>query len=272
MPTTYVGDATGLDVDDDVEIDEPVDADPGNAATFALPYEQLADRIKLLQVASGMLAKARTWTTLQTFSAGIAATTAALSGALTAASAAISGALSAASASISGAITGASLNVSSGAISGGAISGSSLNVGGGALTAGAVSLDHALLTGSDPAVGAELAARNRLDGLMVPRAFGRFTRDGGATTHVEGLNMTAAIAGNPAIVIGNIGWNMLDTNYAIWAYGWNHDTGKAVIPRIDSRTAGGFQMTCFHADGTNVDGGSCNMELDLIVMGRAATS
>jgi len=125
MPTPYTPDTTGLDIDDAWTLDEPIDADAGNAATFASPFEELADRVKQLEAKAGILGKARAWTALQTFNAGIALASLSLSGALAAASAAITGALTAGSAAITGAITGASLNVGGGAISGGAISGSS---------------------------------------------------------------------------------------------------------------------------------------------------
>jgi hypothetical protein len=79
MPITYNGVSTGLDVDVTAAIAEPVGSDPPNAALFATPFEKLTNLIQNIQEKAGFLAKARSWTALQTFTAGLVATASAYS-------------------------------------------------------------------------------------------------------------------------------------------------------------------------------------------------
>lgn len=231
MPFTYTGDMTGLDVDDAVEIEEPIGSDPPNAALFALPFEALADRIKLLQSKAGMLAKARTWTALQTFSAGLTSvgatftagifgTTGTFSGVVVAATAAITGLIGAADIALSGGIV-AVTGAFSGAVSGasgafvGAVSGAS-----GAFV-GAVTGASAAFTG---AVTGASAAFTKAGGSTVLSA----TSSGSGTalilTSATGVPLhIAGVASAPAGTDGDIYFDTLLPGLKIYhSGGWQN--------------------------------------------------
>lgn len=105
MPTTYTGVEGNVTADRaDVTASLPVDGDPRNASSVNTPLQRLADFMQRVRKKAGFLDLASTWTALQTFSAGLEASTADVDGALTA----------------------ASLNTGSGAISGGPVSGSTV--------------------------------------------------------------------------------------------------------------------------------------------------
>jgi hypothetical protein len=65
---------------DDVAIDVCADVDPDNATTFNNIFQPILDLLQRVKKKAGFLDLASTWTALQTFSGGIAGTTAALSG------------------------------------------------------------------------------------------------------------------------------------------------------------------------------------------------
>lgn len=75
MPTTLTGVSTGITDGGAVSVNGPADGDPSAAASVNTPLQYLLNRAKYLL---DFVTKTHTWTALQTFSAGLAGTTATL--------------------------------------------------------------------------------------------------------------------------------------------------------------------------------------------------
>lgn len=106
MPTNYPGSESGITTDRaDIVVPIPVDGDPGNASTFNNSFQPIINFLQRVRKKAGFLDVASSWTALQTFAAGFAGTTAALTGAITA----------------------GSVNTGSGPISGGTVTGAVVN-------------------------------------------------------------------------------------------------------------------------------------------------
>lgn len=71
MPANYTGSAAGRAVTDPVTVSNPIDGEQATAASNSAAIAVLADFLKFILDSAGFLAVARTWSALQTFSAGL---------------------------------------------------------------------------------------------------------------------------------------------------------------------------------------------------------
>lgn len=167
------------------------DADPDNAATFNAVFQPLWNLLERVKKKAGFLDLASTWTTLQTFGAGLAGTTAALTG-----NATVGGTLG-----VTGAATAASLNTGSGAISGGAVSGTTgtftgnTTVGGtlgvtGLLSGDSISVSDDITAGGNVTVGATLTAPNVSGNVNIAGTLSATTINGGTWNAVGSAGST----------------------------------------------------------------------------------
>lgn len=73
MSSTYTGDASHITIGTPAAITQPADGDPASAASVNSPgpFEYITDFLAYLQTYAGLLNRAGTWTTKQTFNVGL---------------------------------------------------------------------------------------------------------------------------------------------------------------------------------------------------------